>query len=831
MPPSISPPFAVRPLPFEFAVVGMGPLRVLAFQGEEGISKLFRFDVEVAAAPGVDLTQEAELLGASAQLTFKSARPRIVHGCVARVTALDATVEAGKCRVFRVRLVPPIWLSKHRVASRVFQDKTIPTLAADRPGVVESLRAMSVGTQPPDPEQDIVFQVADDYQPREYCVQYRESDWAFTKRIAAEEGLMFYFEHSDDPNGRPKMVFIDRAQAYPALAPLPTVEYSARALDNANATSKGVERFEFVHVVRPNDVLLTDYDSTRPMLEVQAASEVGRAKLALQEAKVPVLQAWEHEGDFAEPTLTPRLANVRLEQLRRRAKVNRGQSAEQSLMPGYRFKVVRREEPDVAVEHVVTKLRHEMRLPYYGGNPQQVYENFFECVEATVAHRPKAPKLVPRQVLEPAVVTGPADGTVYTDAYGRIRVQLLWDKGGLHDEHSATWLRVIQGWAGAAYGWQFIPRVGMEVMVSFLGGDPDRPVVVGALYNGARPAPFHLPQQRTRSGIRTESTPGGQGYNELSFEDASGSEQIYLRAQRDLDEDVTRNHSLTVKRSQLVVVGDAQSNRVGGNQDEVVAGAATRVVNNDETVDVKGNRVAAVGGSETTTIDQERRVRVGTHERSEVVGTANWTIGDDLTVRTAGCHTTLVGTADARRSYVLHVEGTTDLVGRELTEIRSDEGIRLRCGESVVAITPEHIELVSPKLSLRSPDASVVVDGDKLALHAKADAVVKSGDTVLVASLGASLSLQSEVKASGSRILLNAPDFAQDPARAEPPPPTTIDVVDARGKPLPYSRCVVVLGDGSERSYFTDEDGRVTLDDLDEAAHIRLVGLVDASYG
>ena len=176
----------------------------------------------------------------------------------------------------------------------------------------------------------------------------------------------------------------------------------------------------------------------------------------------------------------------------------------------------------LAGDYAVTRVRHEGHVPgHEADRDRRVYQNAFSCVRADVAFRPSPPEPVARQVLESAVVVGPEEGTVYTDTFGRVRVQFHWDLDGSFDEHSTTWLRVVQGWAGPSFGWQFIPRVGMEVMVSFLGGDPDCPVVLGAIHNGVNPHPFRVPDEATRSGLRTRASPGGGGFNELSFDDAT----------------------------------------------------------------------------------------------------------------------------------------------------------------------------------------------------------------------------------------------------------------------------------------------------------------------
>ncbi len=798
-------------------------LIVLGFEGTEALSKLYRFDIDVAAPEGVDLSQEADFVGMRATFVIRhEARTRAIHGRVGRVTSLDGAIRpvgsTAPRKVFRVTLVPALWLMRHASSSRVFQDKTVPA-------VVKSLLDTGEGLFQPCE----IDRLSESYSSREYCVQYKETDWDFCKRIVREEGILFYFALSTDPDQTVEdaLVLVDRASAYPVSADgAPSLHVSGRMLDQAASRGGAIERFESSHTIATNSVLLRDFDSAKPLLDLQAQRSFDSPRRARELEPDWELRVYDHRGEYLVPDPTPARASARLEQHRRRAHVSKGASGVRTLAPGYRFNVETDDGGGFAGEYVITSLRHRGRLPEYGGEVDRVYENSFECVRSNIPYRPKRPKPFLRQVLEPAIVTGPETGTVHTDEHGRVRVQFMWDQNGTMDERSTTWLRVVQPWAGASYGLQLIPRVGMEVMVSFLGGDPDCPVVIGAVHDAARPPPFHLPEQKTRSGFHTQSTPGGEGFNELSFEDASGAEQIYLHAQRDLDCDVQHNHTLNVKKSHTVQIGEAQTIHIKGQQEVIVEGQSNRVVEQDEKVSIRGNHATSVEGSASTTVENERRAFIRKNDDTSVLGRWTLDVGDDLTTTTKGCHTTLVGKADARRSYLLRVEGTADISSRERLELQSEEGIRLRCGESIVEIMPDRIELISPKVCVRTPDARVTVDHDQLYAYAKKDAVIKSGDSILLASSGASLTLKTEFKASGKQILLNSPDVAQDPPRETPPPPTVVEIVDDHGQPIPNSRFVLVLGDGSERSYFTDEHGRIEIDDLDESAKIALPGLL-----
>lgn len=253
------------------------------------------------------------------------------------------------------------------------------------------------------------------------------------------------------------------------------------------------------------------------------------------------------------------------------------------LAPGHAFELSEHPTSSLEGEYVVTYVRHRGQQPYRGRTNEDVtYEAAFRGVAAAIAVRPSRRPRRLQQVVETAIVTGPPGEEIHVDAMGRIKIQFHWDRLDHGDDRSSCWVRVVQPWAGNAWGSQFIPRVGMEVLVGFVAGDVDRPVVIGSLYNGARPVPFGLPDRKTQSGIRTVSTPGGHGSNILRFDDAAGEEQIYVHAEGTLDEEVRRDHTLTV----------------GGNYTKAVQGNAVTAIEQNHVLHVSGRQLIQIDGGE-----------------------------------------------------------------------------------------------------------------------------------------------------------------------------------------------------------------------------------------
>ena len=472
-----------------------GRLRVLSFRGREAVSRPFRFDLIVDADESDAHDLEPELLGRPATLAMQVAggEPRRVCGIVAAVEAQDA-FEQGR-HAFHLRLVPRLWLLKKRKTSRTFQDMSVPEIAGDVLGRA-GVRYRSA--------------LVEKYGVRTYCVQYQETDLAFVTRILAEEGIFYFFEHEAEDT----VVLGDSAHLYAPIAGDPELSYRYEQEGRALAPREHhVGRFSRRRAIESGAVLQRDYDFRRPLLDLRAEAKPSSSAPPVGAAgpeTLPVeaeLRVYDHHGQDDHPDVDAGTARVRLSQLRRRAVVARGASACRRLVPGFRFDLVDHEIDALDGGYVVVQVEHEGRAAEVAGSGKRVYENTFACAPADVPLRPRRPRRALQQVTETALVVGPEGEEVYTDALGRVKVQFHWDLDGKRDEHSSCWVRVSQAWAGSGWGFQFIPRVGMEVLVTFVGGDQDRPVVTGCVYNAANALPFPVHTQAERSGIRTQSTP------------------------------------------------------------------------------------------------------------------------------------------------------------------------------------------------------------------------------------------------------------------------------------------------------------------------------------
>lgn len=417
-------------------------LHVLSFEGREEMNGLYSFDVLVWGKDLDDTTFGTSVLGNPATLSMRLSDDdaRHVRGIVVSVV-FEGRREAGRC-AFRLTLAPRLWLLQKRVNSRIFQDLSVQQIVdaiLEEHGVARAWSLLST------------------YPSRQYCVQYQESDYHFVTRILAEEGIFFSFEQ---PPGAAagevteRVALADDAHAYPAIAGDAALVYRHQQGEGSmHAAENHVLDFRPRTCVEPTAVVMRDYDFRRPKLDLTSGDEI---------AATTRLEVYDHHGEYEETDADTRNAVVFLEQLRQGAREVHGMSMCRRLLPGHKFELTEHEAEALNVGYVVTHVEHKGVTPEAASGSLRVYENRFRCVPAEVPFRPARPARAVQQVTESAVVVGPEGQEIYTDSLGRVKVQFPWDRGGKRNEHSSCWMRVMQPWAGAGWGGQFIPRIGME---------------------------------------------------------------------------------------------------------------------------------------------------------------------------------------------------------------------------------------------------------------------------------------------------------------------------------------------------------------------------------
>ncbi|OJH42372.1 type VI secretion system Vgr family protein [Cystobacter ferrugineus] len=560
-----------------FDVKGLAdPLRVVRFSGTEGMSSLFEFQVELASEnPYIDF---AEVVGKSALLTIRGAEAlRCLHGMV---SCFEQLHELPRYTLYRATVSPLVWRLEHRHDCRIFQKLDTPTILK---------KVFEAGSIPSD---RVRFVLTGNYEPRDYCVQYRESDWAFASRLMEEDGIFYFFEHDTD-----KHVLVI-GDGRPALKPIHATEALPFRRETGMAVLEDhVRRFHFREEVRSGRTTLRDFRFKQPELRMEVE----------QRAEVDAdLEVYDYPGEYQDPSLgTPAkgrtIAKVRLEEFQATKRVGQGESDCERLCPGRLFKLEEHSRGDYNGRYLLTRVRHEGAQPQVLDEESQGgefnYSNDFLCIPENVPFRPA--RVTPRshvKGVQTAVVVGPSGEEIHVDEWGRVKVQFHWDRQGKRDEHSSCWVRVSQLWAGEAWGAMFIPRIGQEVIVDFIEGDPDRPIIIGRVYNGNNFVPYELPAQKTKSTIKSSSSLGGEGYNELRYEDRKGNEQIFMHAQRNMDVHVKNDSFENILHDRHQTIGSQGSGGKVGDQNELVYRDKSLTVHRHRQEQVGGDLKLLVGG-------------------------------------------------------------------------------------------------------------------------------------------------------------------------------------------------------------------------------------------
>mgnify|MGYP000571896853 CR=1 FL=1 len=624
--------------------LGKDKLLLTEFVGEESLSETFEFSATVLSADDLAIKPDA-LIGKEVAVTLNAKTKKVFHGFVNRFTAGE--VQSHNMREYSLTIVPWLWFLTRTESRRIFQNKDTKEIIK---AVFDALGFS---------DYDIL---AKGGKKREYCVQYGESDLAFVERLMAEDGFAYYFKHTDKKH---TLVVVDQQSAFePCTAG--GLTYSRNSvLDNE------ISHWDHAYVYRKGAWILNDYNFKEPA-KSQLAESPTQSKFAGN-------KKYKH---YDYPSLYDFGSGAELAKLRMEAEEvpqNRigGASNCAAFFAGCLITIDKHESKDERGDYLLTRVMHVARDRSYfaGDGGASTYFNEFHCIPATVPFRPQ-PK--PRPVMkgpQSAMVTGPAGEEIYIDEYGRIKVQFLWDREGKRDENSSCFLRVMQSWAGNQWGASFIPRIGHEVIVSFLDGDPDRPIVTGTVYNGANKPVY---SSKTQSGIKTRSTKGGTGANanELRFEDLKGSEQIFIHAERNLDTEVENDETHTVDHDR------------------------TKTVKHDENSTIENDRNKTVNNNQTETIGKNKSISVGENHDEDVAKNMTISVGADLRESVEG-------------NYSEAVTKAYDLTAKTIT-MQAQDRIVLQTGSAKIVMNSNgDITITGANITVKG-SGDVVVKGSKV---------------------------------------------------------------------------------------------------------------------
>lgn len=801
-----------------------GALFFRELAGSEQLSACFTYKVLVSSS--VELSPK-DLLGMpiGIHLETTDGGTRHFHGVIASLqyVGVDESVN------YRLVLRPWFWLLGQSANCRIFQNRSVVDIVKS---VFDDLGFADYDDTA----------LTGDYAPKDYVVQYRETDFAFVSRLLERAGIYYFFRHEE---AKHTLVLVDSVtnHDFPPSAD-GTSELAVPMLtpdDARGALGEHVDGWLTTASVETGVYSHADYDFTnsRGLLRATQSNPAGNAHDSLEVYDYPGGFLGQDDGDAA--------ALVRLQERQVALVTSEGSSNARRLTVGCLFSLTDCPRTDQNRDYLVTSMVYEMHGHEAETRNEEQEPTFrceFDAVPSDTQFR--APWATDKPVVrgpQTAAVVGPAGEEIWTDAYGRIKVQFHWDREGQNDENSSCWVRVSQAWAGSSFGAMHLPRIGQEVIVDFLEGDPDRPIVTGRVYNDANMPPYDLPDNQTQSGIKSRSTPGGAfgAGNEIRFEDATGREDLYLHAQNTQTTVVEGDQSiviggdrgLSVEGSEAIAVGGGRTTTVALADTLSVVGAATTTVGGSHSLAVTGSSEVSVSGSYSVSVQGSADESVeGDLSRTvtgdvdlSVEGGQTETFGDDYTERHAGHRVVVVGGATAKRSSTLHVEGSVSTFAATTIDLVAAKGITITCGSSQIVIKPNAITITTNTLVLTAGDIEMTSKklaasaSDELDLATKAltvnatDSIDLESKKVTMASGGGQITLDdSAATVQGTKVQLqggSGGSVQSSQTNAAAVKVTTLKLVDQDGKPLANQRVTLRFGGegGEERVVVLDDQG------------------------
>jgi type VI secretion system secreted protein VgrG len=723
--------------------LGPDKLLLVGVSGTESMSQLFRFQFEMIAENATDIPFD-QILGKkiTAHIEAPGDNTRHISGICSRLS------QGGRDAYFttyRAEVVPEFWFLTRKAQSRIFQAKSVPDI----------LKIVLQGLS-------VTYNLKGQYDPRDYCVQYRETDFNFASRLMEEEGIFYFFKHTDSSH---TMVVADTPDANP------DVPFDSKAtfepLSDDMVDQDRIFQWEKAQDLRSTKFTLWDHCFEKPHDHLQAdqpltpSATLGTVSHKLALGDTSRLEIYDWPGEYAQrfDGVGPgredrpediqkifqdnkRTVDIRMQQEAATALTAAGASRLRQLTAGHKFTLDKHFNADGA--YVVTSVHHVARMSgnYRTGDMDEIaYDNTFTCLPTSVPFRPQ--RVTPKPVIQgtqTAVVVGPAGEEVYTDKYGRVKVQFHWDRQGKNDEKSSCWIRCSQPVAGRRWGFYAWPRIGQEVVVDHLEGDPDQPIIVGTVFNADQMPPYlgkgpdgEHPEENLLTGFKSNSSKGGSGYNEMRFFDSQGKEQIFFHAQRNMDtrvlkdsmetvvgdrhlmvggeggnqyEQVAKNKHLHVQQNHVEKIDQTMQLAVLSSQDIQITGQKTETLKSGSDLHVSGVRRTQVDGNDNRTIGGNHAEKIGGSQDVTIGSNRNESIGGALNLSVGGNRNESVGASQS-----LNVaQNQQESIGQNLS-VSAGQQVYLSGGMNVVIEAGMSLTLLGPGGFITINEAGIAIQG------------------------------------------------------------------------------------------------------------------------
>ncbi len=692
---------------------------------EEGLSQMGLIQLNLLS-PKNDIAA-AKLLGKPVGVTLVDAddHKRYFHGHVTRFGHGSAR---GPYHAYHAEVRPWPWFLTRTADCRIFQAMTVPDIVKqvcnDHPAVAQ-----------------LKFKLFRSYRTWDYCVQYRETDFQFISRLLEHEGIYWYVAHAA---GKHTLTLLDAISAHDPVAGSASIRHIEDA-SSAPPDEQFITQWRFDEEIQTEKVALTSYDFQRPSTSLAVDAQVSRQH---PEAGA---ERFDFQGDYIVSADGKQLADDLLDGAQSRFQRYIGEGNAMNLEAGHTFSLAKHPRSDQNAKYLLTRVRIEAQVAVFAaGAAGASFKTSFEAIPSAQQFRP------PRQTVKPfvqgpqtAVVVGPSGDEIFTDKYGRVKVHFHWDRLGKKDDKSSCWVRVSHPWAGKNFGMIHTPRIGQEVVVSFLEGDPDQPLITGRVYNAEQMPPWDLPAYATQSGILTRSSKGGAygNANAIRFEDKKGSEQLWIHAEK--------NQDIEVENDETHWVGHDRTKTIDHDEKVHVKHDRTETVDNNETITIGVDRTEKVGNNESITVGKDRTRSVGANESVSVASKRTHSVGADESISVGAAQSITVGAA---QSLSVGANQSVSVASKQSTSIGADHEITVGANRKLdvgakleVTVGAKETRTVADARETSIGKDELLQVGKKYFLEAADEITLKTGDASITMKKDGTITIKGkDVTVTGS---------------------------------------------------------------------------------
>jgi type VI secretion system secreted protein VgrG len=699
-------------------------------RGREELGRSSEFDLSALSTRN-DI-KPSDLLGKSITVKLELVKGgfRYFNGYVTRFAQGETL---GRYFEYRMTVHSWLWFLTRTADCKIFQEKAVPDIIKEVFG----------------DHKMAVFEdgLTGTYAQREYCVQYRETDFAFVSRLMEEEGIYYYFEHSD---GKHTLKLVDSDSGHKKLEGKSSIAYHlpGRAL---HGDEEYIQAFRQGQCIQPGIVATRSFDFGKPK------ADLGVKAQNVQQCANADYEVYDYAGDYIQTDNGDHLALVRIEELHSEFELAEAECNVREVAVGRLFKLTNALRKDQEKDYLIVKAEWDLQNNTYETNTDEeaIYRCTMTVLQSKQQFRPT--RITPRPTMggpQTAVVVGPGGEEIYCDKYGRVKVQFHWDRYGKKNENSSCWIRVSNPWAGGNWGGMAVPRMGQEVIVDFLEGDPDQPIITGRVYNADQMPPYALPANMTQTGIKSRSSKGGgaANFNEIRFEDKKGSEQVFLHAEK--------NQDIEVENDETKWVGHDRKKTIDHDETVLVKNNRTETVGVDEKIDIGSNRTETVGANESITVALTRTRSVGVNEMINVGAAQEVTVGGLQAVSVGAAQINSIGanqsnSIGANRSVSVGGNQTVTVGKNGSMTISADE-LRTVSGKRETSVAKNDSLTVGKNLVVKAADEISITTGDASITMKKDGTIVIKGKNITIEGSGKiNIKASSDIVMKGSKILQN----------------------------------------------------------------------------